>query len=138
VAALFDVEALWQRRKQGCLTRELFPAVQDDFGAVVVLLNFPTNFDDLACELAHISDALHVVREDDNRKRTEAIVFAKIEVMSFAGRVHANDLACDAFRFADVLGGLVEGDAVGAEGGSGKEQGDRAEMPHRKIVSLSA
>lgn len=58
VAALFDVEASWKRRKHSRLPRELLSAVQNDFGSIVVLLDFSTNFDHLAGELAHVADVL--------------------------------------------------------------------------------
>ena len=100
------------------MARELFFAIQNDFSAVVVLLDFSADFDHLAGELTHVSDALHVVREDHDRKRAQAVIFTEVEIMGFASRVNANHLARDAFGFADVFGCLVERDAIGAKGGS--------------------
>jgi len=99
---------------------ELLPAIQNNFCAIVVLLNFSANLDDFACELADVTDVLHIVREDHNRKRTEAVVFTEVEIVGFAACLHADDLAGYAVSFSNVLGGLVERNAVGAEGGSGK------------------
>src|SRR6185437_7319197 len=72
------------------------------------------------------------MRENDNGKGAEPIVFAEVQVVSFAAGLHADHFAGDAVSFANVLGGLVEGDAVGAEGRGGEKQGDRADAFHKK------
>src|SRR6185437_13463640 len=72
------------------------------------------------------------MRENDNGKGAEPIVFAEVQIVSFAAGLHADNFAGDAVSFANVLGGLVEGDAVGAEGRGGEKQGDRADAFHKK------
>lgn len=70
--------------------------------------------------------------EDHNREGAQAVVLAEIKIVSFASCLHADDFAGDAVSFSNVLGCLVEGYTVGAEGGGGEEESEGAEPLHKE------
>jgi hypothetical protein len=76
--------------------------------------------DQLSGEAAHVTDIFQVRREYDDAEGAGHLILAEVDVVdAFASPLGADDFAGDAFVFADVVGGFLDGDAVGAgeEGG---------------------
>ena len=68
-------------------------------------------------EAADVPDILQIVGEDDNGERAGHVVFAEIEkVDAFGADLHPHDFSRHAFGLADMLGGLVDREAVGSRG----------------------
>ncbi|HMK21499.1 MAG TPA: hypothetical protein VK466_04145 [Terriglobales bacterium] len=66
-----------------------------------------------ALERAEVADPLQVSGEYDDRKGTDAVVFAEIEeVNTPVALLHTKDLSRDAARDADMLPGVGERNAI--------------------------
>jgi len=115
VALLFYVVVLGKRRDHSGAIGELADAAQDDFGAAVVEFYFSVNLDQLSGQAADVADIFQVGGEDDDAERASHLVLAEVDVVdAFASSFDAEDFSGDAFVFADVVGGFLDGDAVGA------------------------
>ncbi len=102
----------------------LTDAVQDDFRAAVVEFDGSLDFYGAAFEAADVADIFQVRREDDDGKGASHLIFTEVnEVNAFDADAHAMHGPGYAFGFADMLAGLVDGDAVGG----GKSRGDKEE-----------
>lgn len=114
VASVFHVIILGEGWDHGGAAVDLADAAQDDFGAALVSFYGSTDFDGASGETADIADIFQVMRKNYDRERTAHDIFTEVqEVNAFVSNVDADDLPGDAFRFADVLDGFVDGNAVG-------------------------
>jgi hypothetical protein len=121
VALFFYVVVLGQGRDHGGTVGELADAAQDNFGAAVVEFYFSVNLNELSGEAADVADIFQVGGEDDHAEGASHLVLAEVDVVdAFDSSLDAEDFSGDAFVFADVVGGFLDGDAVGA----GESQGD--------------
>ncbi len=95
-----------ERRSSG----DLADALEDYFGAAVVELDGSVDFDRAAGEAAHVADISQVGREDHDREGAGELILAEVEeVDTFRSYLHADYFSNYAFRFADVMGGFVDG-----------------------------
>jgi hypothetical protein len=114
MAPIFDIVILRNRRNYGCAACDLADALQNDLGAAVIKLDGPQNFNRSSRKMAHIAHVFQIFREDDDRERTRHLIFTEIEkVNSFGADLHADDFSRYTLRFADVLYGFMDGNAVG-------------------------
>jgi len=130
VALLFCVVVFGQGRDHSGSVGELSDAAEDDFGAAVVELYSSVNLDQLSGEAADVADIFQVGGEDDYAERAGHLILAEIDVVdAFTSSLDAEDFSGDAFVFADVVGGFLNGDAVGAgeEGDGEKARGQCGE-----------
>ena len=115
VAAILDIVVLghgWDHRRAA---RDLADAAENDLGAAVVEFDGTADFDDASGEAADVADILQVGGKDDHAEGAGHLVFAEIDVVdAFDSSFYAQDFSGDAFFFADVVGGFLDGDAVGA------------------------
>jgi hypothetical protein len=119
VAAVFDIVVLGKRRDHGGAAFDLADAAQDDLRPAIVGFNGSADFDGASGEAANVAHIFQVVGEYDDREGTGHLVFTEIEeVHTFGSDFNAKDFPFDAFRFADVLSGLVDGDAFGGACGT--------------------
>ena len=124
MAAILHVVVLRKRRDHGGAAFDLADAVQDDFGAALVGFYGSADFDGAPGETADVADIFQVVGENHDRERTGHSIFTEVkEVNALVPDVDADDLPGYAFRFANVLAGFVDRDAVGCGRGAGKEEG---------------
>ena len=113
---LLHVEILRQGREP-CCTAQLPRTLEDYLRAVIITLQLSTNFKVLSCKLPHVAHIFQVVGKDDRRKRTEPVIFAKIEIVdSISSSLYPNYLSGYALSFTDVLLSLIKSNA----GGRGK------------------
>src|SRR5581483_934074 len=114
MAALFRVKALRQWRNDSRLASQLFPALQDDFGASLVLLDLASNLNQPSGKLAYVADIFQIVREHHHRERTQPVVFAEIEIAHAAVSCADTDHPPGhALPLTNVFWGLIEWDAFG-------------------------
>jgi hypothetical protein len=77
------------------------------------------DFDDVAFEAAHVADVFQVGGEHYHGERAGGLLGAEIDEVDAAGSgFYMSDFSRDALGFADVLRCLVDGQAVGGEGGN--------------------
>ena len=97
------------------------------------------NFDGAAGQAANVADIFQAGREDDDRERAGHLIFAEVEeVNAFRADFHSEDFSRDAFGFADVLAGFVDGDAVGGVEERDGEQEDRQREARADILAKVA
>lgn len=131
MALLFYVVVFGQRGDHGGAVGELADAAQDDFGTAVVELYFSVNLDQLSGEAADVAHIFQVGGEYDYAEGAGHLILAEIDVVNaFASSLDAEDFSGDAFFFADVVGGFLDGDAVGAG-----EEGDGEQRQRQGCVS---
>ena len=119
VATIFYVIVFRQRRNHSGSTLNLADAAQDDFGAALVGFYGSADFDGASRETADITDVFQVMGENYHHEGAGHGVFTEIqEVNTFVSDVDADNLPSDAFRFADVPCGFVDGNAVGGARGT--------------------
>jgi hypothetical protein len=54
-------------------------------------------------QLTHLADPLHIGRKDNNRKRTQLVVFAEIQVVDApAATLDPQHFSADALRLANI------------------------------------
>ena len=88
-------------------------AVQNDFGAPVLQLDQPVNFDDASCKAADVAYIFKVGSEYHDRKRLGRLLFAELnEMLGFSADLHIQNFSSYAFRFTDVLLGVANREAV--------------------------
>ena len=89
---------------------------QDYFRAAVVESYGAVNLDEVSLrEAAHVANISKIRCENNQRERTRRLLFAEAdEVDSFCSGLHAQDFTRNAFGFAEVLGGFVNGETVGS------------------------
>jgi hypothetical protein len=81
------------------------------------------NLDSSARQPPHIAHVLQVVRKDDHGERTSDLFFAEVEVVNpLVADLYAENFPGDTSGFADVLAGVVNGDAVGGTQEWAREQ----------------
>jgi hypothetical protein len=99
----------------------LADAVQNDFGAPVIQLDRPVNFDDASCQAA---DVAYIFKVD--RKRLGRLLFAELnEMHAFSADLHIQKFSGYAFRFTDVLLGAPIGrQSDAAHSGVGEQNGE--------------
>jgi hypothetical protein len=114
----------------------LLTAFQNNFGTLVIFLNFAANLDHFARKLAHVADVLQIVGEDHHGKTAETVVLAEIEIMRpFAPSFNPHYFAGDALGLPNVLVGLVEGNAASkGESGECTHDNKRNQIAHNKIL----
>ena len=109
-ASSCDVIVLGKWGDECGVLAQLLWVPQDDFGAAVVVLNGPLDFNAPTFELADIPDVFQIAREDDHRERTGVEVLAEVEEgyasISF---FHVKDRSADALGFTYMLMSVAEG-----------------------------
>lgn len=107
--ALFYIESLRQRGNARSFSTELPAALENYLRAIVVLFYFSSNLDDFAYQLANVPHALHVMREDDDRKWAEPEIFTKVQIMnSSISNLHTNNFPSHTLGFAQMVARLIE------------------------------
>ena len=120
VAAIFDVVILGQRRNHGGAASDLADAVEDDFGASIVGFHGSQDFDGASGEAANVANIFQFVGENHHREGAGHFIFTKIEeVDALEADSDSQNFSSDAFGFAYVLAGFLNGDAIG-----GREEGN--------------
>ncbi len=129
VAAILDVVILGQWRDHGGASGDLADVVQDDFRAAVVEFYCSVDFDGAAGQAANVADIFQSGREHYYAERASRLFLAEVEeVNSLRAHLNFEDFAGNTFRFANVLAGFVDGDAIGGvEWGRQKQQHTEAE-----------
>ncbi len=125
MASILDVVVPGQGRDHGGAAINLTDAAEDDFRVAIVGLHGSADGDGPAFQMAHVANIFEVVGENNYGERASDLVFAEIQEMDTPGtHVHPQDCSGDTFRFAYVLPGIVNGDAVRSVGG-GREEKER-------------
>jgi hypothetical protein len=76
------------------------------------------------------------MRKDDDGKRAKTIVLTEVKKVRFPAGRNSDDFSNHALGLANMLLGLIEGNAVGTEGGRRQEKRQAAEKLHRRILRL--
>ena len=98
-------------------------AVQNDFGAPVIQLDRPVNFDEASCKAADLAYIFKVGSEYHDSKRVGGRLFAELnEMHAFSADLHIQNFSGYAFRFTDVLLGVANGEAVRCRASLCREQ----------------
>jgi hypothetical protein len=92
------------------------------------------DFDGASGKAANITDIFESGREGDHREGAGQLIFAEVEeVNAFGADLYLKNFAGNAFGFADVLAGFVDGDAVGGVEETGREEDQRRDRsPHSR------
>src|ERR1700677_4602189 len=133
VAFLFDVIILGQLRNPQSPAAELSQLLQNNLGPSVVLFHRTMNLDHLILQLAHIPDALQIMRKNHYGERTHHGILTEIEKCNApASMLYAKHFAGNASVLADVLARLNNGNAVR---GHGKGREERYQQQERGSAS---
>ena len=107
--------------------------LEDDLGASVVEFDGAVDFDDAAFEAAHVAHVFQVAGEDYHGERAGELLGAEVdEVSATCSGFYVSNFSDDAFGLADVLRGLVDGQAVGGKGGGRREEQKRCDIFFRR------
>ncbi|PYQ43176.1 MAG: hypothetical protein DMG99_07105 [Acidobacteria bacterium] len=111
--SIFHIVVFGKRRDHGGAAFDLADAVQDDLRAAIVHFYRAADLDVASGEQANITHILKITGEDYDGERTGQGILAEIqEVNAFVPYLHLQDFSADAFSFADVFGGFMNGEAV--------------------------
>jgi hypothetical protein len=123
-APVFDVKVFGERRNHGGAAFDLADAAEDNFGATVVHFDQTMNLDRASGEEPDVSYVFQIAGEDYDGEGARHLIFAEVqEVDSFIAYFHVQDFSSNALGFADVLGGIVDREAVGGCHGVREEHG---------------
>lgn len=113
MTTVLDIVVLRQRRDHRRSSLDLADPVEDHFWSAVVDLYIALDFDRAAGESPYVADILQIMGKDHYCERAGHLVFAEVKEMDAAcADLDPEDFACHAFRFADMLAGFADGDAI--------------------------
>src|SRR5439155_23630254 len=117
--------------------------LQDNFCSAVVFFDLAVHFDHPALQLPDIANALQIAGKDDDHKRTQAKVVAKIQKVNPSRALfYAHDFACDTLDLANMLPSLLKGKTIssgeGAQQCGDKQQRTSAHKTHLDTLIVTS
>ncbi len=135
MAAAFDVVIFGDGRQHGRVLAELLRVAQDNLCPIVVLFDSSFDRNDVALELADITEVIDVRREHDHSERTSPVVRAKIqERNTIAAVFDAYDVTGDTMGLAYVLVSVDDAEAIlGSVIGKANRGGEEDDPQEEKL-----
>jgi len=112
-ALILNVKIFRKRWNAQARPAKLPQLIKHNLSPSVVFLHRPMDLDHLVLQLADVSNALQIMRKNDDREWTHHGILAKVEKCNApADMFYAQHFASDALVFADVLTSRGDWDAV--------------------------